>query len=328
MRRASVDLTDLAMAARSNDPRVVSAFGERFPKARLHLPLAVLEGIRNRPETAVELGVRLPIHWLKLDNGEKAVPVFTSLAQCRECAERLDWETDNRSIKALTVPGNVALTYLSQVLVAPGVERAIVDPLGDAELHLARTEVEALAAHQPLYSLWFYSRNGKLKRPVRIEGASLLGTLLSKADRVLDAWTEVGPPPIPIPEPPDALEHMESRGPLGALASELYRVASQARVGTLHVTVTKSGGDVSLDARPDPTPELLARLRAAAERALASEPGDARLSFRIDDSSIVLSSSTALSASPEPTERSPRSSTRVKSYDYIPLEPEEAPENE
>jgi hypothetical protein len=321
--RTLVDLTDLALAARSNDPRVVAAFGEGFPKARLHLPLAILEGIRNRPETALELGARLPIHWLRLDDSQKAVPVFTTLGQCRDCAERLDWETDHQSIRALAVPGDIALTYLTQALALPGVERAVLNPLSDAELHLARTEIEALAARQPLYSLWFYSRNGKLKRPVRFEGTSLLGSLLSKAEGVLDAWTDLGPPPIPIPVPdaPDALEHIGSQGPLGALASELYRIASEARVGTLDVTVTKRNGEIDIEAKPTPSSELLAALRAAAERTLSSQSGDARLSFRIDDASIVLSSSTAFDTRPAPT--ASRRPSPKRRYDYIPLEPEE-----
>lgn len=326
MTRSTVGLTDLALAARSNDPSVVSVFGENFPKARLHLPLLALEGVRNRPESAIELGARLPVHWLELDNGEKAVPVFTSLTHCRGSADKLGWTTEGGPIKALAVPGDVALGYLTQVLVTPGVERCVLNPLSDAELHLARTEVEALAGGRPLRSLWFYSRNGKLRRPVRFEGASLLGSLLSKAEGVLESWTEAPPPPpIPLPEATEAvgaLEHVESRGPLGALVSELYRIASEERVENLEVAVTKSNGRVKLDATPSPPPELLERLRAAAERALASETGDARLSFRIDANSVVLSSSSSSETKAPPPPPVPRAP--AKRFGYIPLEPEDA----
>lgn len=318
----ATELLDFLLAARTNDPRVVRALGERLPKAKLHVPLRTLEGVRNRPETAVELGRELPIHWLRLDNKEAAVPLFTSLALGRHCAERLGWETDGKPVKSLSLPGDVALAYLAKVFVTPGVDRAILNALSESELHLARTEVDAVAARRPLRALWFYARDGRMKHPVQIEGASFLGTLFSRADRLLESLgAPSGPTVVSVDstEAVQALGDLESQSPLGALASKILRVVALESTGPLEVTVSRGGGELTVEAEPEPHPELLARLRASAEEALAEEPGDLRLTFHVDASTIVLRSSSAAAASPEfATPRTP-----APRLSYIPLEPEE-----
>jgi hypothetical protein len=152
------DLTDLVTAARWNEVPLLSALRDGFPRSRLYLPLAALVGVKNRPETALDLGPRLPAHRLRLGNGVAAVPIFTRVALCRECAGRLSWRTDGKPIKTLMIPGTVALEYLQELLADPGVERVIVNPLSDGALHLARTDVEAIAQGRHLDSLWFYGR--------------------------------------------------------------------------------------------------------------------------------------------------------------------------
>ncbi len=113
------DLTELTTAATTNDPRAVGALAASFSGARFHLPLETLEGVKNRPETVRELGARLPIHRLRLDNGESAVPLFTSGPLCHQCAERLSWKTDGRGIKTLQISGSLALGFAKDVLVSP-----------------------------------------------------------------------------------------------------------------------------------------------------------------------------------------------------------------
>jgi SseB protein N-terminal domain len=185
------DLTELVTAARTNDPRVVDAFSKGFSSARFHLPLASLEGVKNHPETALGLGASLPFHRLRLDTGLIAIPLFTSLAHCRECARKLSWKTDGKVVKTLPVPGSMALPYLKELLLDPEIDRLILNPLSDGALHLARTEVEAMAEGQTLRTLWLYARSGGLNRPVEIEGGSLLGSLLSAAGRAVSRTEEV-----------------------------------------------------------------------------------------------------------------------------------------
>jgi hypothetical protein len=200
------DLTDLVTAARTNDPRVVAALAERFPHARLHLPLASLDGVKNRPESALALGASLPLHRLRLDTGFVAIPLFTSLELCRQCAKKLSWKTDGKGIKTLPVPGSAALPYLKELLLDPGIDRLIVNPLTDGELHLARTEVDAMARGDSVRALWLYARNGGLNRPVEIGGSSLLGSILSAAGRAIARTEEVEVavevlPPSEAPKP-------------------------------------------------------------------------------------------------------------------------------
>ena len=187
------DLTDFVTAARTNDPRAVGAFSERFSGARFHLPLASLEGVKNRPEAVLELGSSLPAHRLRLDTGLVAIPLFTTLELCRECARKLSWKTDGKAIKTLPVPGSIALTHLTGLLLSAEVDRVIVNPLSEGALHLARTEVEAIASGQRLRTLWLYARNGGLNRPVEIEGGgSLLSAILGAASRAVPRAEEIG----------------------------------------------------------------------------------------------------------------------------------------
>jgi hypothetical protein len=179
------NLTDLVTAARTNDPRVVKALSERFSSARFHLPLTTLDGVKNRPEAALGLGVGLPLHRLRLDIGLLAIPLFTALELCRNCAKKLSWKTDGKVVKSLPVPGSLALPYLKELLLDPEIDRLILNPMSDGSLHLARTEVEAMAQGQTLRTLWLYSRNGGLNRPVEIEGGSLLDSLLNAAGRAI-----------------------------------------------------------------------------------------------------------------------------------------------
>jgi hypothetical protein len=206
------DLTDLVTAARTNDPRVVAVLSERFSSARFHLPLASLDGVKNRPESALGLGASLPLHRLRLDKGLGAIPLFTNLELCRSCARKLSWKTDGKVIKTLPIPGSVALPYLKELLLDPEIDRLILNPLSDGALHLARTEVEAMSQGDTFRTLWLYSRNGGLNRPVEIEGGSLLGSILNAAGRaiarteeVVEVSVEVSPPreaPRPAPKEP------------------------------------------------------------------------------------------------------------------------------
>ncbi len=128
---------------------------------------------------------------MRLDTGLIAIPLFTNLELCRKCAKKLSWKTDGKVVKTLPVPGSIALPYLKDLLLAPEIDRLIVNPLSDGALHLARTEVEAMADGQTLRTLWLYARSGGLNRPVEIEGGSLLGSLLSAAGRAVSRTEEV-----------------------------------------------------------------------------------------------------------------------------------------
>ena len=101
------DLTEIITAARTNDPRVVNALSERFSGARFHLPLTTLEGVKkNRPESRARSWARtFPSQRLRLATGLIAIPLFTNLELCRECAKKLSWKTDGKAIKTLPGPG-------------------------------------------------------------------------------------------------------------------------------------------------------------------------------------------------------------------------------
>jgi SseB protein N-terminal domain len=198
------DLTDLVTAARTNDPRVVGALADRFSAARFHLPLASLAGVKNRPETALDLGASLPLHQLRLDTGLVAVPLFTTLELCRACAKKLSWKTDGKVVKTLPVPGSMALPYLKELLLDPEIDRLILNPLSDGALHLARTEVEAMAQGDTFRTLWLYSRNGGLNRPVEIEGGSLLGSIWNAAGRAIARTEEEVEVSVEVSAPSEA----------------------------------------------------------------------------------------------------------------------------
>ncbi len=303
------DLTELVSAARTNDPRVVNALSERFPGARFHLPLTSLDGVKNRPETALELGSSLPLHRLRLDTGLIAIAIFTNLELCRECARKLNWKTDGKAIKTLPVPGSIALSYLKELLISPEVDRAIVNPLSESALHLARTEVEAIAAGERLRTLWLYARNGGLNRPVEIEGGSLLGTILSVAGRAVPRAEE------PEIEAAPSFESLPESGPLGGLAAELYKLL-YADVGDgLEIIVTKSRDGVRIEATPAIEANRLLRAKAIAEKHLADSPEGTRVSLRMDEASVVISSSSSSSSATPAAGKEPELS-------YIPLEPE------
>jgi hypothetical protein len=306
------DLTDLAAAAaRTNDPRVVSALSERFPRGRLHLPLASLDGVKNRPETALELGSRLPLHRLRLDDGLLAIPLFTSLELCRECAKKLSWRTDGKAVKTLPVPGSIALAYLKDLLLAPDVDRAIVNPLSEGALHLARTEVEAIASGQKLRTLWLYSRSGGLNRQVEIAGGSLLSAILGAAGRAVAGGAKPGVETAPsIEDLPD--------GPFSGLAAELYPLLLPEADRGLEVVLTRSRGGIRIESTPVIDAERLAQAKAIAERNMADSPEGTRVSLRVDGASIVLASSRQAAPPAPPVRGEP-------GLGYIPLEPE-APE--
>jgi hypothetical protein len=251
---------------------LVAAFGERFPKAQLHLPLTTLEGMKNRPEVAVSLGTRLPAHRLRLDNGKFGAALFTSLPACRECAGKLSWETDGKPIKTLVLPGAAALAYLQELMISPDADRAIVNPMSASELHLARTDVDAMAAGSPLRSLWFYARDGSMKVPVEIAGSSLLSAVLEMADRAFSKKNEVlvetGPPPDPLP----------------ALTSELLELLAREGAPDMDITIAKSRGEVRVEALPKPGAELLARIQTLAENHLAELSGSTQVTLRIEGS--------------------------------------------
>jgi hypothetical protein len=304
------DLTELVTAARTNDPRVVNALSERFSGARFHLPLTSLDGVKNRPETALELGSSLPLHRMRLDTGLIAIPLFTNLELCRECAGKLSWKTDGKAVKTLPVPGSVALSYLKELLLSPEVDRAIVNPMSEGALHLARTEVEAIAAGERLRTLWLYARNGGLNRPVEIEGGSLLGAILSVAGRAVpraeELTIETAPSFGSLPE-----------GPLAGLAAELYQLLHRDAGEGLSVIVTKSRDGVRIEATPAIDANRLLLAKAIAEKHLSDSPQGTRVSLRMDGASVVISSSSA-----------PPAARKEPELSYIPLEPEAPPDEE
>jgi len=309
------DLTDFVTAARTNDPRAVGALSERFSGARFHVPLMSLDGVKNRPEAALELGASLPAHRLRLDTGLIAIPLFTKLELCRECARRLSWKTDGKAVKTLPVPGSIALTYLKGLLLSPEVDRAIVNPLSEGALHLARTEVEAIASGQRLRTLWLYARNGGLNRPVEVEGGSLLSVILSAAGRV-----------VPRAEAPDieaapSFESLPEGGPLAGLAAELYKLLYADAGDRLEVIVTRTRDGVRIESTPVIDANRLVGAKAIAERHLASSPEGTRVSLRMDGASVVISSSSSPLPSPPPARKESELS-------YIPLEPEAYPDEE
>ncbi len=300
------DLTELVTAARTNDPRVVVALSERFSSARFHLPLASLDGVKNRPETALDLGASLPLHRLRLDIGFIAIPLFTTLELCRQCAKKLSWKTDGKAVKTLPVPGSIALPYLKGLLLDPEIDRLIVNPLSDGALHLARTEVEAMAEGQSLRTLWLYARSGGLNRPVEIEGGSLLSSLWNAAGRAMarpeEAEVEDEPRFETVPE-----------GPLPGLAAELYKLLYPSVGDGLEIIVTRTRDGVRIESIPAMDAPRLARAQSIAEKYMADSAVGTRTSVRMDRSSVVVSSSTT----------PPESARKEPALSYIPLEPEE-----
>jgi hypothetical protein len=304
------DLTEFVTAARTNDPRAVGALSERFSGARLHIPLTSLDGVKNRPEAALEFGASLPAYRLRLDTGLIAIPIFTRLDLCRDCAKKLSWKTDGKAIKTLPIPGSIALTYLKGLLLSPEVDRAIVNPMSEGALHLARTEVEAIASGQRLRTLWLYARNGGLNRPVEIEGGSLLSAILSAAVRAVPRVEETEIEAAP------SFENLPEGGPLAGLAAELYKLLDADAGDGLEVTVTRLRDGVRIESIPVIDANRLVRAKAVAERHLAGSPEGMRMSLRINGASVVISSS----SSPPPAAR------KEPKLSYIPLEPEGPPE--
>lgn len=332
------DLTELATAATTNDPRAVEALAASFVRSRLRLPLETLEGVKNRPETVEELGARLPVHRLKLDNGESAIPLFSGSTLCHRCAERLSWKTDGRAIKTLQLPGPVALSYARDALVTSEIERVILNPLSDGALHLARTDIESMISGRDLRHLWFYSPGGRLARPVSIVGSSLLDTLLATADKALQRIADGGR--LRSPESMDAsdasalFQDLPAEGPLRGLASDLYLLVAAEGYPDLELTVNAAGGVVRVTATPEPAPHLLERIRAAAERRLDAS-GNANVTFRFRGGSIVVSSSSRSSiqesrqaARKDDRRRAPTPPPLPPSARFIPLEPEPFDEDE
>jgi hypothetical protein len=306
------DLTAFVTAARTNDPRAVGAFSERFSGARFHVPLMSLDGVKNRPEAAVELGASLPAHRLRLDTGLVAIPIFTTLELCRNCAKKLSWKTDGKAIKTLPVPGSIALTYLKGLLLSPEVDRAIVNPMSEGALHLARTEVEAIASGQRLRTLWLYGRNGGLNRPLEIEGGSLLSSILSAAIRAVPRVEETEAESAP------SFENLPEGGPLAGLAAELYELLREDAGDALEVTVTRLRDGVRIESTPVIDANRFVRAKAIAERHLSGSPEGIRVTLRMSGTSVVISSS----SSPAPAAR------KEPELSYIPLEPEASPDEE
>ncbi len=301
------DLTELVTAARTNDPRVVGALAERFSSARFYLPLESLDGVSNRPETALDLGASLPIHRLRLDIGLIAIPLFTAVELCRHCAKRLSWKTDGKAVKTLPVPGSIALPHLRELLLDPEINRLIVNPLSDGALHLARTDVSALVEGRPLRTLWLYARSGGLNRPVEIEGSSLLTALWSAAGRAISRPEEAR-----VEEEPQF--RMPETKPEG-FAAELYKLC-YAEVGDgLEVIVTRTSDGVRVESIPALDAARLARARSIAERYMADSPVGTRATLRMDRVSVTLSES--ISTQP------PAAARKEPAPCYIPLEPEE-----
>lgn len=309
------DFTAFVTAARTNDPRAVGALSEQFSGARFHLPLKSLDGVKNRPETALELGSSLPLHRLRLDTGLAAIPLFTNLELCRECARKLSWKTDDKAIKTLPVPGGIALSYLKELLLFPEVDRAILNPLSEGDLHLARTEVDAMASGGRLRTLWLYARNGGLNRPVEIEGASLLGAILGAAGRAISRAEEPSIETAPI------LESLPEGGPLSGLAAELYRLLLPDVGEGLEVVVTKARDGLRIETRPPIDANRLLGAKTIAEEHLSGSPEGTRVSLRMDRASVVISSSVASISTTSTPSKEPELS-------YIPLEPEAPPEEE
>lgn len=331
------DLTDLAAAAAANDPRAVAALAAGFSRARLHLPLETLDGVRNRPETVRELGARLPVHRLRLDNGESGVPFFTNAKLCQRCADHLSWKTDGKAIKTLRIPGSVALSYARDVLVTPRAERVIVNPLSGGALHLARTDIEEMAAGRELRHLGFYASGGRLIRPVSIEGGSLLENLLASADKALQRLADGRLHHSDSMDATAIFENLPAEGPLRGLAADLYLLVAERGFADLELTVSKSGGEVRVTAIPDPDPALLERIRVVAEKNLSATAGDTTLSFRFRGGSIVVSSSSGPSRSDSRTTPVDADSAKMSppappiphpSFRYIPLEPEPIDDDE
>lgn len=294
MPRAS-DFTDFVSAARSNDVEVLGLFRDRFPHARFHLPLAGAAGVKNSPETALELGSRLPAHFLRLDNGRTAIPMFTRVGFCRACADRLTWKTDGKAIKTLAVPGATALEYLQELLSDSDVERVIVNPLSAADLHLARTDIEAIAEGRHWDSLWFYSKSGRLKVPVEIEGsASILSSIFRRADRVLQKLTErEGNPEVIEVDVVERAPELAVGGPLGELAAELFALVSAERIDSIELVLEKSGKDVRVEATPPLGARLSRRIRAVAEKHWSATADDTKVKLSVEGKSIVVSSSSS-----------------------------------
>jgi hypothetical protein len=306
------DLTEfVTAAARTNDPRAVAAFSNRFSAARFHLPLATLDGVKNREEAALELGASLPVHRLRLDTGLLAMPLFTTLPLLREAARRLGWKTDDKAIKTLPVSGSTALDYFQKILFSPDIDRVIVNPLSESgALHLARTEVEQMASGESIRNLWLYSRNGALKRPVAIEGGSFLSTLLGAAGRAVSrkettTVVEIDPIPVALPE-----------GPFSALAAELYELLRAEATDNLELVAVRTREGVKVDTTPALSSSRWQRVNAVVEKHLLSSPPGTKVCLRMDRGSVALSASTA----PEPR-RPPE-----PPLSYIPLDPE--PEDE
>jgi hypothetical protein len=274
-----------------------------------------LDGVKNRPEAALELGASLPAHRLRLDTGLIAIPVFTTLELCRDCAKKLSWKTDGKAVKTLPFPGSIALAYLKGLLLSPEVDRVIVNPLSEGALHLARTEVEAIASGQRLRTLWLYGRNGGLNRPVEVEGGSLLSVILSAAGRA------VSRPEAPEIETSPSFENLPESGPLAGLAAELYELLHADAGDGLEVTVTRLRDGVRIESTPVIGADRLVRAKAIADRHLASSPEGTRVSLRLDGASVVISSSSASLPSPPSARKEPELS-------YIPLEPEACPDEE
>ena len=303
------DLTDFVTAARTNDPRAVGALSERFSGARFHVPLMSLDGVKNRPEAALELGASLPAHRMRLDTGLVAIPLFTTLDLCRDCAKKLSWKTDRKAIKTLPLPGAVALAYLKGLLLSPDIDRAILNPLSEGALHLARTEVEAIASGQRLRTLWLYGRHGGLNRPVEIEGGSLLSVILSAAGRVVSRGE------APDVETSPGSENLPEAGPHAALAVEIYRLLNADAGEGLEVIVTRLRDGIRIESIPVIDANRLVRAKAIAERHLAGAPEGTRVGLRMDGASVVISSSSSSAPAP-PARKEPE-------LGYIPLEPEE-----
>jgi hypothetical protein len=335
------DLTELAAAAATNDPRVVGALASSFARSSLHLPLETLEGVKNRPETVEELGVRLPIHRLRLDTGESAIPLFSRPSLCHRCAARLLWKTDGRGVKSLQLPGSVALSYAREVLVAPAFDRVVLNPLSEGELHLARSDIESMLAARELRHLWFYAPGGRLLRPISFVGSSFLDTILATADNALQRIADGGRLRVSgSSAPADAgaiFENLPLDGPLRGLAADLYFLVAAEGFADLELAVSKANGEVRVTAAPEPASDLLDRLRAAAERNLEGTPGTTNVTFRFRGESIVVTSSSTAPIPGEPHDRTSMSSDaratpppvpRPPSARYIPLEPEPVDEDE
>lgn len=331
---SSRDITDLVIAARTGGPRALTALAKGFSRAVLHLPLETLQGIKNRPDTALELGDHLPVHWLQLQARAWAVPVFTRASLCRECADVLSWQTDGRAIKTLAVPGSTALEFFELLFRNLEVDRVILNPTTDAELHLARTDVEALKQVKERVALWFYTRGGHLKQPVTIGEGSLMSTFLAKAGgalrRLTDATLEEGDERdnTALGELLQTAEILGSlqKGPLANLSAAIYQLLLRDPVENMELVVRKKGEAISVEAQPYPGSPLLQAIERAAREHLTTHDGDIEARFNVTGSTIVMqsssSSSSASASSAAAASSSSSTRARRKVFDYIPLEPE------